>query len=305
MDPLAVAYVNYRFMTEFMQRKGSSFQDLFNTVMGMRYPQDFIKIKAWGAKGDEKNDGLLQSHKMLFQVYAPEKLIESKAISKIDEDFWGALDSWKGYFNTWVFVHNSQDGISPGTKKYLSDLESKQDTVKTASWGLEEIRSEVFKLNHEQLCILFGSLPSMNGMQNVTFEKIKIVLDVVARKTPTPDAEIRPVPKDKIEINGLSGNVETLLMAGMKKSKLVDRFFETYHDPEYGDEVAKAFNDRYIELKRLDYPPDVIFSELLDFAGGRQGDPGNMCAALAVLAHFFEECDIFEETRSVKNDTSN
>lgn len=305
MDPLALAYFTFRYGTEFTDRKASSFQNFFNTVMEMGYPGDFIRIKAWGKKGDEKNDGLLKSKKMLFQVYAPERLNERKTVTKVTDDFWGALGKWKGQFSNWVFVHNSREGISSGIQKCLSNLENNPDNVKTTSWGFEEIRIEVFRLSHEQLCILFGNPPSTGSFQNIGYDKLKIVLENIARKPPLPDAEIRPVPKEKIQINGLSQDVETLLKAGMKKSKLVQDFFKSYHDPSYGEDIAQAFHEHYNELKKLNHPPDDIFSELLDFAGGTGGDVGNLCAALAVLAYLFEECDIFEEMRVVKNDTSN
>ena len=46
------------------------------------------------------------------------------------------------------------------------------------------------------------------------------------------------------------------------------------------------------ELKALDLPADTIFRHLQDYAGFN-GEPKRQGAALAVLAYFFDSCDIF------------
>lgn len=51
---------------------------------------------------------------------------------------------------------------------------------------------------------------------------------------------------------------------------------------------------RYAELKALDLPADTIFKHLQDYAG-MNGEPKRQGAALAVLAYFFDSCDIFED----------
>ncbi len=51
---------------------------------------------------------------------------------------------------------------------------------------------------------------------------------------------------------------------------------------------------RYAELKALDLPADKIFKHLQDYAG-MNGEPKRQGAALAVLAYFFDSCDIFED----------
>lgn len=111
---------------------------------------------------------------------------------------------------------------------------------------------------------------------------------------PAPaDPDLRPPPADKITRNMLSEHVETLLKAGMTRADLVKRYFHT--QPTSQDEIAESFRLRYAELRSGGSAPDEIFGELQRHAGGEAlPSPRKQSAVLAVLAFFFEECDIFE-----------
>ena len=51
----------------------------------------------------------------------PKRDESRQCIAKIDEDFAGALPHWKEYFDQWVFVHNSKEGLGPDvTAKLLA-----------------------------------------------------------------------------------------------------------------------------------------------------------------------------------------
>lgn len=121
------------------------------------------------------------------------------------------------------------------------------------------------------------------------------MLSTIARQPATEEPDLQPVPKEKLTANALSENVEILIKAGMRKARLVQDFFNTWYDPKLGDEVAAAFNRKYLELKKTKLLPDEIFMKLQEFAGGGQGrEPGYQAAVLAVLAYLFETCEIFE-----------
>ena len=62
--------------------------------------------------------------------------------------------------------------------------------------------------------------------------------------------------------------------------------------------MAERFKQEYTSFVGSLVSPDDIFMRLLVFAGGAErGAPVHEVAVLAVLAHLFEECDIFEEPR--------
>lgn len=299
MDQYQRAYWELKLENSFLKLKGMAFQDFFSEVMEKGYPGgDFMRVRPWGNQGDRKNDGYLRSKRILFQVYAPNELKESETKGKIEEDFTGALPHWKEYFDTWVFVHNSREGLSPGVTEYLLSLDQNHEDVSVASWGFEDLRREVFRLGADELAALFGPAPTPGDFVNIGFEKVKPILDMVVRATVQPDAPVAPVPRDKVQINRLSDNAERFIQLGRRKSHVVGKFLTSYPDPQYGDEVVQAFRAKYESLRDAGLEPDSIFQELQTFAGGEAlGDTGTQAAVLTVLAYLFDKCDIFESSK--------
>jgi len=156
-----------------------------------------------------------------------------------------------------------------------------------------------FKLEQADLASLLGPAPSRSDVINVGHDQLRTVLFAIARHPAPDEQDYRPVSPHKIAANGLSDGVKALLMGGRLKSSLVGQFFKAYHDPTLGDDVVKAFKDRYEFLKSVHSDPDLIFRDLYVFAGGMQGgDPSHEAAVLAVLAYLFDQCDIFERPKS-------
>lgn len=146
MDPVARAFYELKFKTAFLEKKGTEFQDFFSTIMEKVHQSDFIRVRPWGKVGDRKNDGYLKSERTLFQVYAPNEMTAAEALSKIDEDFNGALPHWKAHFDKWIFVHNSASGLGPDVTKKILELDDANEPEVT-HWGQEELRQKVFELN--------------------------------------------------------------------------------------------------------------------------------------------------------------
>lgn len=296
MDQYSRAFYELKFSNRFMRLKAMAFQDFFADLMEKAYPAgDFIRVRPWGAQGDRKNDGYVRSRRMLFQVYAPYELGERATINKINEDFAGALPYWEKHFDTWVFVHNAMDGLPPSVATRLLELDGETTGIAVSWWGHEELRQEVFKLREEDIAALLGPAPSLRDFAQMGFAKLKPILDAIARREAPLDAEIGPVPRDKVEINRLSANVELLIQLGRRRSNVVRDFLAAYPDPQYGDEVVQAFRLKYEEVKNAGLTPDQIFQEVQIFAGGNlAGNPGHQAAVLTVVAYLFDQCDIFE-----------
>jgi hypothetical protein len=282
----------------FLKRTESAFQDLFSEIMEKRYPSDFQRVRPWGNVGDRKNDGYLRSERRLFQVYAPKTIILRRTLAKISADFKGAFPYWKEHFDHWTYVHNDRDGLAPDILKLILELERGHEPVRCAIWGFEEIRQIFFEINSDSIASILGPAPTDRDIQNVRFDDLKLVLDNISSRRAVEGPDLRPVPSDKLRANGLSESVEMLLTAGMKKADLVGTFFSQWYDPTYGDSIAEAFRQKYAQLRAANYLPDDIFRELWSFAGGAEkGLPEHEASVLAVLAHLFEQCDIFERSR--------
>ena len=136
MDRHQQLYYEKCFRITFLETRGDAFQQLFEVLMGKVYPDDFMACRPWGNIGDRKNDGYLPSRRILFQVYAPNEMSASEAISKINEDFEGAKEYWEKYFNEWVFVHNTHDGrLSPQVIERLEELKRENPEFRIGHWG--------------------------------------------------------------------------------------------------------------------------------------------------------------------------
>ncbi len=278
----------------FLLAKGSTFQDLFSSLMELGHPGDFQRVRPWGSAGDRKNDGYLRTQRILFQVYGPNEMSAAAAIAKIDEDFHGALPYWEPYFDTWAFVHNCHDGLSPQITAKLLELNAGYPPT-TLPWGYAELRQELFRMPDDDIAALLGPAPTRRTIQQIGMQDLQPLIDQLGRLPATQEPDLRPVPPDKLSLNMLSDSVAALLRVGMTRADLVDRYFRQHHDPTYRDDVAEKFRRRYDHLRSEGLSPDRVFDGLRVYVGGSMLQTAEHdAAALAILAYFFESCDIFE-----------
>lgn len=292
MDRISRAFYEFMFRDLYGRMTGNAFQDFFSDLMEKAHPGDFIRVRPWGKSGDKKNDGYLRSERMIFQVYAPNELQSVRTVAKIEGDFNGAVTHWRDHFDRWVFVHNSVGGLGPDVTKKLLELNGSQD-ISVESWGEAELRRKVFGLCDADLALLLGPAPTLRDMLDLGLEVLAPVLDQVAAM-PAPECiDLRPPPADKVARNMLSQHVETLLCAGMMRVDLVRKYFGVQSTSQ--DAIARSFHLHYQELRHAGMSPDEIFGALQRYAGGEAvPGPARQSAVLAVLAFFFEECDIYE-----------
>ncbi len=295
MDELTRAFYEMRLYVEYRDRDGNGFQDFFAKAMGLIHPGDFMQIRPWGRAGDRKNDGYLRSERTLFQVYAPNDMRASEAVAKIHEDFYGAIPYWIQYFSTWVFVHNSHKGLSPFVADKLLALEADHSEITVKDWGHGALRERVFRLAEPDLAALLGPVPTRSDMNALGFNELIPVLKAIQRQPPSLEQDIHPVPADKVRLNDLSSDVESMLKVGMTRARLVEDFFNRYPDPAYGDELAVTFKKTYEAFRDQGLNPDATFMELIRFVGGAErGAATHETAVLAIVAYFFEQCDIYK-----------
>ena len=296
MDTITQAFYDQRFQVLFfVEKKAGAFQDFFAAIMERRYPADFQRVRPWGSAGDWKNDGYLRSKRMLFQCYAPNEMEADKCLSKIEEDFLGALPYWRDHFDVWVFVHNSREGLGPQVTKRLLELDAAHAPLRTTSWGFTELHMETFQLSEHDLGAVLGPAPSRESMVNLGMADLQPLLAQLQELPAVSEPDLRPVPSSKLAYNMLSDAVGHLLRAGMTRAPLVRKFFELQGVHTRRDRIAEAFKAKYQDLRAAGLGPNLIFHELHKFASGDLlPDPQRQSATLAVLAFLFEDCEIFE-----------
>lgn len=302
MEELKSAYYELRFRLRYVESNGEAFQDFFSTIMEMRYPGDFARVRPWGKFGDRKNDGYLRSKRKLFQCYAPREMDLRKCIKKITADFTGALPYWKPHFDEWVFTHNDITGLAPDVLELLLGLSKKHKPVKATHSGFAELLAEFKLLSPTNVATLLGPAPDLKDVISIRLEDVKRLLDHIAIQPEPLVVDVRPVPAAKLQFNQLSSATSILLTAGMTRAEIVKKYLRGLADQTRYDRVAAAFRQRYAELKAQGLPPDDIFVGLQKFvAGDEVPSPTHQAATLAVLAFFFEACEIFERPADESN----
>jgi hypothetical protein len=268
VDELTAAYYEVSLRLRYLESKGDTFQDLFSTVMEMRYPGDFVRVRPWGKFGDRKNDGYLASKRQLFQCYAPREMDMATCKAKVNEDFAGALPFWKDHFDDWVFAHNDIDGLAAEVLKLLLDLSAAHAPVKASHWGFNELRQEFKQLSSADLMNLLGPAPQRRDVVDLRLEDVKRLLEHIALQPEPMTVDVRQVPADKLEYNQLSQASGTLLKAGMTRSEIVKKYLRGIADQTRFDRTAASFRLRYQELKQQELSPDDIFVGLQMFVSG-------------------------------------
>lgn len=295
MDSLQRAFFQMKFRIAFLERKGKAFEELFSKIMGHASPGDFQAVRPYGNRGDLKCDGYRVSDRTVFQCYAPSSMKLPNLLAKIDEDFKGAVAHWGNRMVRWSFVHNEDGGLPADAIQKLMDLGTANPSVTLDQTGYPELLVIVMTLPVLQLEDLFGSVPSQRTMAQLDYEALRPVVSLIQKLTPDNNPPLTAPSAAKLSANDLSDDAAELLRQGRRRESLVERFFNDWPDPSFGEEIAQGFRDRYRALKLDGLSADRIFMELQTFAGGMNGTPSHQAAVLAVMSYFFERCDIFED----------
>jgi hypothetical protein len=163
-DPQLMQHVEREFELRFMKCKGTAFQDFFSELMEMAFPSNFCRVRPHGKTGDLKCDGYLTSEKTVFQVYGPDEIRSlPRLLSKLAEDFNGACHHWSDRMAKWVFVHNSRGGLPAQALQVLEHFRTIQAGLEVESWGFEELRGVLWKIESRRLELFF---PLRNGVDS-------------------------------------------------------------------------------------------------------------------------------------------
>ncbi|MBN4059649.1 hypothetical protein JYT35_00865 [Acidimicrobium ferrooxidans] len=291
------AFWGLKFKVKFLEATGNEFQVLVQRIMELRFPDEFVTIKPAGRDGDWKNDGLLTDQRRMLQVYAPEGWKKSRVLAKIDADYLGAAAHWKDTFDTWTFTHNDMRGIPPYVLDRLNQLSKSTDNPHHCDqWGYAKLRELAFQLDDGRLVELLGPAVTLSHVLAVEVQDIIPMLRSLEDVAPAPLANVRPVPPDKLEKNALSEDAELLLLFGMRRSEEVGRYFDRQTmRPLFRDDLGARFTARYVTFREEGLEPDEIVLALVEWIAGPLVTPKTQAAALAIIAFFFEQCDIFED----------
>ena len=295
MDDISEKFYLQHFRNSYLEKKGSAFEEWFAKLASNAFGSDFEPVRAYGSQGDWKCDGRQLSTATVFQCYGPETPTDTKTIAKIDRDFKGACAMWPEFMKRWVFVHNHPQGQPPAVIAHLDKKRSKNPDVKIEIWAEEKLRELHQQMDESAAFAMYGAVPNASVLSNLVLQDLQPVIDVLEKRdSDLSDGDVTAPSVEKLEKNALSQEAVELLRLGRRKVHLVDMFFRKTVPVELGERIAEAFRKRYSEFKSMELEPDQIFSRLQRFTGF-EGDPKRQAAAMAVMAYFFDRCDIFED----------
>ena len=295
MDRVSKLFYDKDFKIAYLEKKGVAFQDWFVELAGYAFGSDFEPVRPYGNQGDRKCDGRRVSTGTIFQCYAPDKISDTKVISKIDEDFCGAKANWTDFMNVWVFVYNDNRGIAPSIASHIDKLRIDNPNIKIEIWAEPNLYKLFGMMKDDAKRMMFGLAPNQSTVNNLVFDDIVHVIDALQKQEPAHSGSFPPAPSpEKLQRNNLSQSSAGLLSLGRTKARLVETYFKKAGSADLGEKIAEAFNNRYYELKQETDDADKIFTGLCNFAGNYETTKEQV-AVFAILAYFFDNCDIFED----------
>ena len=141
------------------------------------------------------------------------------------------------------------------------------------------------------------------AMTKVTFSELAVAIKgIQAQGTSSDNSLTIVVPEEKIQINHLSTQVRNRLVLGLMQAPLVQSFFIAMEkaDATFERRVVNGFQKEYLRLRDAGETPDEIFDDLHRFSSMNSPEFEVQAAGLALLAHLFEKCDVFERTEEEK-----
>lgn len=275
---------------------GDAFQTFFHDLMTCSCPS-FVDVRTHGKLGDLSSDGLSLYDRRLFACYAPETPDASKTISKFKGDVTGALAKRSGQFDTFVFVHNDTRGTHPEISAALADARNAHSGLRFEVMGARHLRDIIGRLSRDQVEDLLGSPLPLQHTVTVGLAEMEELLAELSMAGITLDeaAPVEAVSIHKLQFSELTPDSQAEIRDAMRHSPMIDDYYARRIDVTERDEVAARFNREYRDAIASDVEPEDTLLRLREFLAGSRVQSGPMYRAqTAVLAYFFQRCDIFE-----------
>lgn len=292
-------YAQHKFRCMLETSSGSEFENLFHRLMDLRHA-DYIPIRTHGTAGDLGGDGLCITCRRLYACYAPETFDIREVRRKFHGDVSSAIIQRPEQFDTFVFVHNDRrGGVHPVVSGLLVNAPTDFPNIAFQQMGPNKLWAEAAYLDRIQMEELIGETIPINPVVfTVGMPDIEPLLQHLAEHRRREVAvESIPIPTvHKVDFNELSEDARETLQSGRRYAYLVRDYYRGLLDPRERDEVAAGFRTHY-EAMRIEHADDAdeILWEMEGYVVGQERPRLSRGGAVkAVLAYFFDECDIFE-----------
>lgn len=299
MLPHQMQYAHSKFRSMIETSSGNEFERFFHRLMELRH-DDYVPIRTHGNIGDLGGDGLQTKSRKLYACYAPESFDVSEVRTKFHGDVASAIIHRPEQFDTFVFVHNDQrGGVHPVVSGILAGAGTTYPRIVFQQMGPQKLWFEAIYLDRPQMETLLGeTIPVEHVVYGIGLADIEPLLKHLAEHRQR-DAAVGSVPlptTHKVDFNQLSRHARDLLQAGRPYGYLVDQYYRALLDLRERDEAAAGFRAYYLRMhdEHGDDSDEILWQMQSYVLGQALPRTDRYEAAKAVLAYFFDECDIFE-----------
>lgn len=295
------------FKLKIYQKDGYEFQNFFTSIMN-KYDSEFTPIKTQGNIGDRKNDGYIPSKGIYYQVYAPEKIDATEAISKIENDLDGLIEYWndKCPVKEFNFVMNDKyKGAYPTINAKILEVGKKYNI--TAKLLLaSQIENIFFQLKDEEIIEILGNIISV-PIENLSFSSLNDVIEGIMKMPfKTNDSLIAPAEmEEKIKFNNLNEEVSKILNEHSIYIGQLEEYFSNKGDFEK-EKVQQILTGIYEEaIKKISNNEtdsnSIRFFYIVDKITPSKNNISIMNAIYILMSYYFEACDIFLNPNNKEN----
>jgi hypothetical protein len=285
--------------------RGDMLQHFLAAVANKLWGDNFVPATAHYTQGDLKCDGLLKNPRTVFACYGPTNGGDgqsdgatTQAIAKVTEDFLGALKAWPD-IKQWVFVNSYVTGIPPQITDKMLKIADAHPLLVITQMGMTRFEVLIFGLPIEDIEELLGDAASDEDFRALQLPEIQLVVEGVMVSIdgiPSGDDEPVVVPAEKLEFNSLSSAYRDFIKLGFQNASRVENYLLGNYLPTLGQNFARVFKTKYLELRSQGLTPDTIMDALYDFAlAGHNPTTPRQVAIWSLLAYLFEKCTIFED----------
>lgn len=275
---------------------GNAFEMFFHDLMALCVP-GFVDVRTAGKLGDQSSDGLDLFNQKLYACYAPETVDTKATIRKFRSDLDGANAKRSGQFTTFVFVHNDVRGVHPEISAALAQARNENRGVSFEVMGMRHFRDLLGKQDCQDVeALLKSQLPLQHTVAVGLQEMEELLADLASQRLPDAIPEpIERVSAYKLSYSDLTEESQAELRSGMRHSSMISDYYDRRIDITERDDVAARFHSEYLEAVGAGLEPEDVLLRIREFlAGNRVASAPAYRAQTAVLAYFFESCDIFE-----------
>jgi hypothetical protein len=296
-----LSWMYSQFLSFAVRKAGPEWQRFVTDLMHVRHGPAFLQVDPAG-RGDKGCDGWVEG--LMLACYGGSTPNQSKVTAKIREDYAKAVAYWGSTMRQWAFVHNNANGLAEMVVKGFIELAiaNPDSEVTMVPWPPQVLWDHcVDGAKREPLVKILGAPPSDHpaGMSYLAR-----CVECLARTRLQEGLDpIPPVLYGKIEENKFSSEVSALIRRFQVQTGHV-RYYFSKASPGEQAQVIEALRAKYDGFVAVLNDSDAVFHALCDdlieqaFRHVEATDLLDMeqqrSAAITVVTHFFERCQIFK-----------